>query len=96
MNYSEAESFVAFIGDDAMSFESGHVAPPLSTLVVWSDRGPGGRPLAVAIHSYLPNTLLEDDEAMELAMEGVREKIGVCWAPDYVLPWMPADAEVEA
>lgn len=69
--------YVSFIADDALSFRESS-----PELIRQCGRGPhilvgwqcGFEPLFVLCHSYLPNTELAIDEAIELATDGLAER----------------------
>jgi hypothetical protein len=89
MTREQAQPYISFIVDDALSCRKalphvveGTVMPlhtneglsvPLDkcTLVGWQC---GFEPLFVAVHSYLPDVILDDDEAEELAADALNER----------------------
>jgi hypothetical protein len=86
---SIAMQHISYIADDGMSFRRPaglpcDVIPDNAVLVGWEI---GGRPVFVAVKSYLPGVRLGYDEALELATDGMVESGALRSArlPDYVI-----------
>ena len=90
MTREMALPYVAYVVDDALAArEVGADAhakvQPHSRLVGWQC---GFEPLFVAVHSYLPDVTINDDEAIELAtswLEEIKWFSGATTEPDYVI-----------
>lgn len=75
MNRSMALPYVSAILDDALNVQvelsdAGHEIPEHAVLVGWQC---GFEPMFVAVKSYLPNVVLSSDEAVEIAVDYLRE-----------------------
>jgi hypothetical protein len=87
MKRQEAEEYISYAVNDAMSERDPSEAPTNARLVGWQC---GFEPMFVAVWSYLPNTQLDDEEAEVLATNLLQEKK---WfadndsppRPDYIL-----------
>tara|TARA_R110002110_G_scaffold336074_2_gene546614 strand:- start:5022 stop:5282 length:261 start_codon:yes stop_codon:yes gene_type:complete len=85
MKKSDAIPYVSRYVDDALSPEPFDTAIPLVVLVGWQC---GFEPLFVAVRSYLPDTVIDDDEAVDLATDLLDESE---WfsngptEPDYII-----------
>jgi hypothetical protein len=76
MKREQALPYVSFAVDDALAERSVTDIPANARLVGWQC---GPEPLFVAVWSYLPGTILDDDEAEELARDLLKER---CWFVD--------------
>ena len=90
MKREQALPYVGYIADDAGSFRHypGQLPPDgihNAVLVGWQC---GFEPMFVACKSYLPDIILDEEEAIELATEGLKE---IDWfhkdirEPDYII-----------
>jgi hypothetical protein len=84
MTRAMALPYVSFIVDDALSARMADYSDVLATdvLVGWQC---GFEPLFVAVRSYLPDVTIDDDEAIDLAMDYLAER---GWFSD-----VPTDAD---
>lgn len=90
MTREQALPYVSFIADDAMSFRKPEGLPcdeitPNAVLIGWQC---GFEPLFVAVKSYLSGIAIQEEEAIELAMDGLTERewfSGESRQPDYVI-----------
>jgi len=76
MNRQDAERYVSFIADDALSFrepggEDCDVPTEFDWLIGWQC---GFEPLFVRVRSYLPQIQLDEDEAIGLAISGLQAR----------------------
>lgn len=76
ITHEQAEPYVSFIADDAGSFRKPAGLPcdnptKLDWLIGWQC---GFEPLFVRVRSYLPDTHLDIEEAIELATDGLAER----------------------
>jgi hypothetical protein len=73
MQRKDAVEYVSFVVDDALSAREINPSEvlPSDRLVGWQC---GFEPLFVAVRSYLPDTRIDADEAVELATEYLEEK----------------------
>jgi hypothetical protein len=81
----EALPYVGYILDDALQGHAGENILPNAVLVGWQA---GFEPLFVAVQSYLPNTALGADEAIEIATDFLVERKWFADGakdPDYVI-----------
>jgi len=85
MNRNQALPFVSFGVDDALSIRDASEAPANARLVGWQC---GFEPVFVAVWSYLPDTKIDDDDAIELATDALEERQWFADGPsepDYIL-----------
>lgn len=86
MNRNQALPYVAHVLDDALN-DDHTIADmlPNARLVGWQC---GFEPMFIAVQSYLPNTRVDDDDAIEIAMDYLAEKkwfSGEPTEPDHVI-----------
>jgi len=74
--------FVAYVLDDALGVHPARDMLPNATLVVWQL---GVKPMAVAVQSYFPDTLIDADEAAEIVIDYLREIKVQSAYPNYVI-----------
>ncbi len=85
MTRERALPYVGHCVDDAMSERSISDIPPNARLVGWQC---GFEPMFVAVWSYLPETILDEQEAEELAVDLLTEKKWFAGEPtpaDYII-----------
>jgi hypothetical protein len=71
MTREMALPYVSYYLDDALAERAATDMPANARLVGWQC---GFEPLFVAVWSYLPDTSLSDDEAIEIATDFLRER----------------------
>ena len=78
MTRDQAMPYVSFCVDDALAVRRVDEMPANARLVGWQC---GFEPLFVAVWSYLPDTHLDEDEAIELATDLLIERKWFSGAP---------------
>ena len=86
MTREQAIPYISRCVDDALSDRSIDDMPANARLVGWQC---GFEPLFVAVWSYLPDVRLYDDDAIEIAIDRLREAKwfaqGIVTEPDYII-----------
>jgi hypothetical protein len=91
MTKAQALQHISVIADDSGSFRTPaglpcDDIPTNAVLVAWDDAAVG-KPLVVAVKSYLPGVTLDREVAIELAIDGLVERnwfSGQARNPDYI------------
>lgn len=74
MNKTELMDYVAFGVDDAMAIRPTHEIPTNLSKVRFVGWQCGFEPMVVAVWSYLPDSLVDESEAEELAAEALLDR----------------------